>query len=351
MRLTFSIGQRALLPLTLISVAALPHSAHAASCTTQSQMTAAQRDILTSAGRSVMEQVQHGDMLGLKANTLPAVAADFDGIAASVTSLTPLVQHSAITVDNLYGLDASSEAAGAAQTDFYCGSPVVTLNFTGLPRGTYALVILHATGIPQPKQISLILAKTDDNRWMLAGFFSKPMIEDGHDGLWYWGSARKYAQMKMDWNAWFYYRLATDLLQPVEFLSSSNLDKLHHEADAVRPTTLPGTEPVTINAQGSAFKITAIDTTSALGSLDLEVHYIPDAAQTGQLRNPQAARQQMTDLLTALLAQHPELRNAFHGIWAHADQGDTSIFALEIPMTAITSGPQAAATTPTRNSP
>lgn len=350
MRVNFGIGQRVLLPLALVYTGMLP-CADAASCTTQSQMTAAQRDTLTSAARSVMERVQHGDMLGLKANTLPAVAADFDGIAASATNLEPLVQRATITVNALYGLDASNEALGATQTDFYCGSPVVTLNFTGLPRGTYALAILHATGVPQPKQISLILAETPDNRWMLAGFFGKSMIEDGHDGLWYWVSARKYAQMKMDWNAWFYYRLATDLLQPVDFLSSSNLDKLHHEADAVRPANLPGSDPLTISAQGSAFKITAIDTTSALGSLDLEVHYVPDAAQTGQLHNPPAARQQIVNLMSALLAQHPELRTAFHGIWAHADQGDTSIFALEIPMNAIGTGPPASTPAPNRASP
>lgn len=351
MQLNFNSNRRALLPLALVCAIALLPRVHAASCVTQAQMTAAQRDALASAARTLLAQVQRGDVQGLRANTLPAVAADFDGIATSVTSLQPLVQQAAITVDNLYALDASTEPSGAPRTDFYCGSPVVTLNFTGLPPGTYALAILHATGVPKPQQISLILAKTPDNRWTLAGFFSKPMIEDGHDGLWYWTSARQYAQRKMDWNAWFYYRLATDLLNPVQFLSSSNLDKLRRETDAIHPASLPGTAPVIIDAHGSTFKITAIDTTSEFGSLDLDVHYVPDGLQTGQLHSPPAARQQMMDLMSALLAQRPELREAFHGIWAHADQGNVSIFALEVPMSAIGAGSAAPATTSTRSSP
>jgi len=319
--------------------------AHAASCTTQAQMTAVERDGIASAARHILEQVQQGDMQALRANTLPAVAADFSGIAASVTALQPLVQRAGITVDNLYGLNASTEPAGEAETDFYCGSPVVTLNFTGLPPGTYALVIVHATGVTKPQQVSLILAKTAENPWMLAGFFSKPMTEDGHDGLWYWVSARKYAQMKMNWNAWFYYHLATELLDPVEFLSSSNLDKLHHEADQVHPADLPEAAPVTLDAHGATFKIAAIETTSTLGSLDLDVHYLPDSSQAQQLRDPTAARAQLIGLMTALLEQHPQLRSAFHGIWVHADQGNTSIIALEVPMSGI--GP---ATQPAANS-
>jgi hypothetical protein len=351
MRPKYSDGQRALILLASICAGLpVPH-ANAASCATQGQMTGPQRDALASAARSIVGQMQQGDTANLRANSLPAVAADFNGIAASVTSLQPLLQSAAITVDNLYALDASNEPDGAPQIDLYCGSPIVTLNLAGIPRGTYALVILHATGVQKPQQISLILAKTAENRWMLAGIFSKPMTEAGHDGLWYWVSARKFAQSKMNWNAWFYYRLAAELLAPVDFLSSSNLDKLHHEADAVHPASLPETSAIAIEGHGSAFKITAIGTTSALGPLDLDVHYNPDAEQTGQLHNPTAARQQLIDLMTALLAQHPELREAFHGMWMHADQGDASIFALELPMDGINQGAQAPATNSTPNSP
>ena len=199
------------------------------------------------------------------------------------------------------------------------------------------MVILHATGVPNPQQISFILLETIEHHWMLAGLFSRPLIEAGHEGLWYWVSARKYAERKMNWNAWFYYRKAAYLLDPVEFISSPNLEKLQHEEDQIRPVTLPGTKPMTLDAHGSVFQLTAIDTTAALGALDLEVHYAPDTAQAALLHDPPAARKQVTELMTALLALHPELQEGFHGIWVHADDGPASLFSLELPMEQIVS--------------
>ena len=162
--------------LFTLAGAMLPETASAASCKTQSQLTAAERDALSSAARTMVAEVQSGDTPALRANTIPAVAADFSGIAGSADTLKPLVQQAAITVDSLFALDATTESAGAARTDFYCGSPVVVLNFTDLPPAMYALVILHATGVPQPQEIALILYATAVHRWMLGGFFSKPMM-------------------------------------------------------------------------------------------------------------------------------------------------------------------------------
>jgi hypothetical protein len=303
-------------------------------------MTGAQRDTLADSARTIVANLQSGNVETLRANTLAAVAADFGGIAASVKNLQPLVQSATITVEEVYLLDASTDPAGLSRTDFYCGSPVVALNFTNLPPGTYALAILHATGVPQPQQISIILSKTPDNRWMLGGFFSKPMIAAGHNGLWYWTSARTYSQTKMTWDAWLYYRIASNLLDPVNFLSSSNLEKLQHESDTIRPDNLPGEKPIALNANGNSFTVTAIDSTTVFGGLDLDVDYRPDAAQAAQLHDPPTARAQVTELMSALLELHPELQAAFHGIWVHASQGDASLFALELPMNLIASSPK-----------
>jgi hypothetical protein len=318
----------------------LPQTAEAGSCKTQSQMTAAQRDALSTAALTIAGQVQSGDVQALRANTIPAVAADFSGIAESVDGLKPLVQRAVITVDSLYALDAATEAAGNARTDFYCGTPVVVLNFTGLPPGTYALAILHATGVAQPQQISLILSESAEHRWMLGNIFSKPILETGHDGLWYWVSARKYAQKNMNWDAWLYYRIAAYFLDPVEFLSSPNLDKLQHEEDRVHPDSFPGAKPLMLDANGSVFQVTAIDTTAIFGALDLEVHYTPDRAQAAQLHDPPTARKQVTALMTSLLAAHPELHDAFHGVWVLADGGSASLFSLELRMDQIAPGAQ-----------
>jgi len=320
----------------------------AATCSTQSQMNPTLRNGFTGEAHTIAAIVQSGDIQGLRAKILPAISGDFDGIAASVTSLKPQVQNAKITVDSLYLLDASKDAPGAERTQFFCGSPIVVLTFNGLPPGTYALAILHATGVPQPQQISLILASAPGNQWQLAGFYAKPMIEADHDGLWYWTSARKFAQEKDNWTAWLYYHIAVGLLSPVDFLSSPNLQKLQQESEQIRPKDFPADKTqVTLNTQGATFSLSAVDTTTQFGGLDLDVHYIPNAAQAAQLRTPTEARKQVTDVMTALLAQHPGLRQAFHGMWVHADQGDSSIFALELPMEQITPGtPQALSNPP-----
>ena len=56
------------------------------------------------------------------------------------------------------------------------------------------------------------------------------------------------------------------------------------------------------------------------------------------------ARKQVTDVMLALLAEHPGLRPAFHGMWVHADQGNSSLFALELPMDQIVPAGQPQAT-------
>jgi hypothetical protein len=326
--------------VVFVCALAAGRGAYGAACTTQAQMTAPQRESLQAAARALATQIQSGDDAAIQANTLPAVASDFSGIRSSIDYLKPLVQQAVITVDALYLLDASSDAQGEARTDFYCGSPLVVLNFTNLPPAVYALAIVHATGVPQPQQVSLILARSAGDRWMLAGFFDKPMTAQGHDGLWYWTSARQYAQTKMDWDAWFYYRMAANLLGPVDFLSSPNLEKLQKETDQVKPDNLPGERPLRIMVGSSAYTVTAIDTTTELGGLDLDVHYTPDPTQAAQLQNPPQAREQVTGIMAALLELHPELTKAFHGIWVKADQGNASLFALELPMNQISTGTQ-----------
>jgi hypothetical protein len=335
------ILRRASLLLPSIAFVCLAANANAATCSTQSQMNPGLRTGLTGEAHTIAAIVQSGDTQALRAKILPAIASDFDGIAASVTTLKPLVQAATVTVDSLYLLDASKDAPGAERTQFFCGSPIVVLTFNGLPPGTYALVILHATGVQKPQQIAIVLASASGNQWQLAGFYAKLMVEADHDGLWYWVSARNYAQVKENWPAWLYYRIAETLLNPVDFLSSPNLQKLQQETEQVHPKDFPADKTqVSLNAQGSSFNLSAINTTTQFGGLDLDVHYIPDPAQTAQLRTPTLARKQVTDVMTALLVQHPGLRQAFHGMWVHADQGDGSLFALELPMDQIASAPQ-----------
>ena len=208
------------------------------------------------------------------------------------------------------------------------------------PPGNYALAILHATGVAHPQQISIILASAPGNQWQLAGLYAKPMLLADHDGVWYWASARKFTETKENWPAALYFRIAQNLLGPVDFLTSPNLEKLQQETDQARPGDLPGKSPLMLNVQGSTFEVTSVDTTTQFGPLDIDLHYTPNSAQVAQLRVPVSARQQVTEVMSGLLREHPELKQAFHGIWIHADQGNASLFAIELPMDQIPSGPQ-----------
>lgn len=322
-----------------VLVCAGARRACAAACTTQGQMTEAVRSSLANSAHGLLVDIQSGNMQALQQSTIPSLAANFSGLANSVEQVKPEIQNASITVDNLYLLDASDNPPAPASTDFYCGSPVVSVHFGSLPRGTYALAILHATGVRNPQQFALILSQGNGGRWLLGGYFVKPMLTVGHDGLWYWENARNYAHSNQSWSAWLYYQQASQLLDPLNFLSSPNLQKLRQEADHVRPTTFPDQHPIILTVRGVPFKVDAVSTTTAFGGLDLDVRYAPDAAQASQLSNPPMARQQVTAIMSALVELHPGLRQAFHGIWVHAQQGPASLFALELPMQAIASTP------------
>lgn len=329
--------------LTWIAVGAVlfcgnARRASAAACTTQAQMAAAERSALANSARSLAADMQSGNVQALQQNTIPSLAANFNGIANSIQQLKPAIQSATITVDNVYLLDAADNPPAPASTDFYCGSPVVSVHFGQLPRGTYALAIVHATGVKNPQQIAMMLSQTN-GRWLLGGFFVKPMLTAGHDGIWYWTNAREYAQRKDPWSAWLYYQLATNLLEPLNFLSSPNLQKLRQEADQIRPATFPDQHPMVLTVQGINYTVNAVSTTTAFGALDLDVRYAPDASEAAQLSNPPMARQQVTAIMSALVELHPGLRQAFHGIWVHAQQGQSSLFALELPMQQIAAAP------------
>lgn len=323
--------------LALSAIIALP-VAHAATCTSESQMQVSQRDALANAVRGIAAEVQQGNVQALQAQTIPAVASNFSGIAATINRLKPLLQSATITVDDLYALDASTEATNTPQTEFFCGTRIVTLTFHNLPPGKYALAIVHATGVPKPQQMSLILSENSPNHWMLAGFLSKPMVEQGHSGLWYWEQARNYASRRQNWAAWFYYQTAAELLRPAPFLASPNLQKLDREMNAAKPANLPGATPMMLNVNGSSFEIMSAGITTTFGTFDLEVQYQPSTAQLAALHNPTTARSQVVSVMTALLTQYPELRTAFHGIWVRANQGNSTIFALDLPMNQIPGG-------------
>lgn len=315
---------------------ALAVSASAISCLTQSQMTAAGRSSLEHAALEIAGNVRAGNMAALKAETAPLVAAQFAGIADSIQAVQPSIAQATLTVDALYRLDAG-DLAHPEEAQFFCGIPdsplIVTLTIPNLPRGQYALAIVHATGVGHPQQLSFILSESQPHsgRWQLAGFFPRPMTMGGHDGVWFWQQAREYAARKQLWNAWFYYQAAQYLLAPVDFLSSPNLQRLRSEAQNVEPEGLPAAAPMPLADGNQTFAVTNLHPGELGNHLDLVVTYNGSGGT-----DPVTERAQVIAVMRALVAEHPELASAFQGLWVYATPPDHGPpFALELPMSQI----------------
>jgi hypothetical protein len=302
----------------------------------QGQMKQADRDLYAQAARSLGTEIQQANVAAVRTDTVAQVAAQFDPLANTILQVSPKIQKAALTVDALYNLNAQDLGAGTEQAQFFCSvsgtSRVITVTIPQLPAGNYVVAILHATGVEQPQQISLILQNdpAGSSSWKLAGLFIRPLSTDGHDGVWYWTQARAFAAKKQDWDAYFYYQQAAFLLNPVDFLSSPNLQKLQKETEAVRPADLPGSNPMAVNAGGESLEVTGLRTESFQGGLDLVVDY-----KAKGVTDPVATRTQIVALMKAMLDQHPELRTGFHGLWVYAYHSNGQPFAIELPMNQI----------------
>lgn len=312
----------------------LPSSLLAVTCTLQGEMTPQVRSSMEQSSRTLAQEIAAGNATQVRALTIPSVAAQFQSIAGSIQRLAPLISGATITIDAMYSLDAT-DLKQQSQADFFCAAPNSNLQeevgIPGLPPGSYGLVLVHATGVKAPQQMGLILQRAAGDQWLLAGFFSKPLEVAGHGSVWYWNRARQFAQKGQTWNAHFYYGIAANLALPVEFLSTPNLRKLLEEQSAVRASGLPSAAaPLVLNHGGQTYTITGLRTDSSLGGLDLVVQFsVPDVS------DPVATRTRILGLMSAMLAQYPQLRDAFHGLWVFADAPGQRPFAIEQPMDAI----------------
>ena len=127
------------------------------------------------------------------------------------------------------------------RADFYCGiynSPDrIGFFISNLPPGRYALVFQKVAG-KDPITLTLILQEVA-GAWKLAGYYPRLDSIGGHDGQWYLAKAREFKAKGQSHNAWFYYLTAWDLLAPVNFMSTPQLDKVADEMQAARPSDLP----------------------------------------------------------------------------------------------------------------
>jgi hypothetical protein len=328
----------------LAAVALVSIAASAEVCTTQSQMSPADRDALAAVARSLAAKVQANDVSGLQAATSAEYAKDFAGIGPVVGSTSAKVAGGSLAVEQVYLLDATQLKRGAdgslPEAQFFCSlnKTVAEADFliTGLAPGRYGFVIVDAEGGGSPWRMSFLL-RQDNGQWGMAGFYPKPLSAAGHDGVWYWTQARTMVTQKERWNAWLFYQQAESLLQPVNFVQSTHLERLRTEKNAAAPPALSegvsAEAPLVVKGRdGVEYHFTAlgVDDSLAKDKLDITAHLKVD-----QLGDPAAARKRNSDAMAALLAAYPELRKPFHGVWMIAVVPGQNPFATEQAMSEI----------------
>ena len=302
--------------------------AHAVSCSTQADMKDVERAAIVNSARNIASSIQTGDAAGVKAATVASVAEKFEGIASSIQTLSPLLAGATLSVTSVYDLRATDAKPGEEEVQFFCGEAAnaahVIFTIPQLPPGHYAFAVVEASGIKSPQRLSMLL-QLSGAAWQLAGFFPRPLTAAGHEGVWYWQKARAYAKANQPWSAYFYFQTAAYLLLPADFVGSSNFDKLVQEQQAAMPEGLPGAQPMMVSVGGTQVGITNLHTDSSFGGLDLVVSY--DAVDVS---DPVAARSRTVALMKVLLAQHPEWKDSFHGLWVFANAPNQHPFALEL---------------------
>jgi hypothetical protein len=328
----------------LAAVALVSVAASAEVCTTQSQMTPADRDALVAVARGLAAKVQSNDVSGLQASTSAEYAKDFSGIGTVVGGTAAKVAGGSLAVEQVYLLDATELKRGAdgslPEAQFFCSlnKTVAEADFliTGLTPGRYGFAMVDVEGGSLPWRLSFLL-RQDNGQWGMAGFYPKPLSAAGHDGIWYWTQARTMATQKERWNAWLYYQQAESLLQPVNFVQSTHLDKLRTEKNAAAPTVLSegvsAEAPLVVKGSDGAeyhFTSLGVDDSLAKDKIDIMAHLKVD-----QLGDPAAAKKRNADAMVALLAAYPELRKPFHGVWIITEVPGQSPFATEQAMSEI----------------
>ncbi len=304
----------------------------AQSCLNATDLDVPTRTAIEAAARQYFDMAARGDVAGLKAHAIPAIAGDFASIEQAVVTNKPYLSGAEPKTVSSYELDASQAKATLARADFYCGiynsAQRVNFSIPNLPPGMYAVVIQKAEG-KDPITLTLILQNLGG--WKLAGFYPRLDSISGHDGDWYLTKAREFKAKGQTHNAWFYYLTAWDLTAPVNFMSTPQLDKIAQEMQSARPGDLPSdASPLTLAANGKSFKVTELAAVPVDGNLDLRVRYMnPDAGNSG------VAFQDNMAVIKAIVAKYPEVRDAFDDVVARAVDTSGHDYGSLLPMKEI----------------
>ncbi len=300
-------------------------------------MDAALRGSVQEAALSIGKAVKAGDAAAVKAASVADLASNFGATEVLVQATSAKLAGDELRVSQLYSLDASARKAGdSGSADFACmlkdtGAAETDFSINGLPAGLYAFAMVEASGGAQPWLLSLLLEKQSGG-WKMAGFYPHVRTAAGHDGLWYWKTAREQGGEKQALLAWLDYEEADALLQPAPFVSSTNLEKLRAEQRQAGPADLvngvSAESPYVVKGTGGAeYRFNSLTTQPSDDnkSLHLMLHLAEDPAAT-----PEAVRAHGDAAARALVKAHPELKAAYATVFVFADgpQGNPPVVTL-----------------------
>lgn len=288
----------------------------AETCMTAEEMDANTRAALESTGKRFYDLVARGDTASLRQSSIPAVASDFGGIEAAVTENKAVLSAGKATTRPPYLLQAGGNQP-IARAEFYCGifnSPDrVGFVIPNLPPGNYGVVIEDVSSDKGPYTVSFVLQQQGTD-WKLGGFYVKSGQVGGHDGNWFITKAQEFKNKGQRHNAYFYYWEARELMAPVPFMGTSQLDKLYDASQQVLPADLPSNGPVDlVGSNGKTYKVTQIFPVTVGSDLDLVVKF-----QTTNISDTAQTFSDNMAVIKGLVAKYPEYRDGFAAIVARA---------------------------------
>jgi hypothetical protein len=308
---------RRLASFLFLLVVAIAGPLAAQNCLTADDLEAGARSTLQETAQQFFRMSAAGDYAGLKAASVPSLAASFAGVESAVTNHKLDFTGAQATPSAVYVLENTAKAT-MPRAEYYCGifnSPNrVLFVIPNLAPGRYAVVTEDVSGGRQPVKLTFVLQQ-QGNRWALAGYTVKPTQVAGHDFNWYINQARQYKSRGQNLCAYLYYLEAYFLSQPVEIEYTVQQDKLADEMQQARPADWPSqTQPMNLIAGGKTYRVTQIFSDGVGNDLDLVVKYQAAA----DLANTAAAFQDNMAVIKAVVARYPELRDAFAGVVARA---------------------------------
>ncbi len=300
----------------LLGMVALALPLVAQTCTSTAELDPATKTALERTGQQFFDQAARGDAGAMRQNAIPGLASNFGAVETAIKDNAPIFNGAQATMRGAYLLDAPGTAT-ISRAEFFCGifnSPDrVGFAIPNLPPGRYAVIIENLKGGKTPGTMALVLQQPSGDGWKLAGFYAKSDLIAGHDGSWYLEQARQYKARGEIHNAWFYYLAARDLLAPVPFMSTPQLDQLYDESQGAKPNDVPPAASLSIVANGKTYNVTQMFAVPIGEGLDLVAKYqSPSIVNTAQTYADNMA------LIKALVTKYPEFRHAFAGVVVRA---------------------------------